>query len=95
MEKSDYICVFVVLCVVVGLFTIMVNIGNNAKKSREDTEKQYPIGSQYIISDGKFTVIYCYPDGDVKLLSSTGQETICSSKLLTNPVKVNIEEIKK
>jgi hypothetical protein len=95
MEKSDYNGVFVALCVVVGIFTIILTIGNNAKKSREATEKQYPIGSQYIISDGKFTVIYCYPDGDVKLVSSTGQETICSSKLLTNPVKVNVEEIKK
>jgi hypothetical protein len=91
MDKS--IIIFPVLMggfMIALLITIAV-FKENDKIAKESYEKQYPIGSQYIISDGKFTVIYCYPDGDVKLLSSTGQETICSSKLLSHPVKINVE----
>ena len=95
MIRIEYIFPILIGGFFLCMIIILTMFKENDKIATERYDNQFPIGSQYIISDGKFTVIYCYPDGNVKLLSSTGQETICSSKLLTHPVKINVEGTQK
>jgi hypothetical protein len=86
------IIIIIVFAFIFGLFVVLALGAENCNEARKRYEEQFPIGSQYIISDGKFTVIGCYSDGDVKLLSSTGQVVICSPKVLTRLVKVSVEK---